>query len=79
VALQEGEDVSKNDVEAAKYFKLSAEHGFDLAEYTLGLALAGGQGAAKNLLAAMRYFKRASDQGYDRAIAIIRDPSILEL
>jgi TPR repeat protein len=56
-----GVSISKR--RAAKYLKLSAEQGLELAQYSYAVALYKGEIVKKNIPEAAKYFKMAADQG----------------
>jgi TPR repeat protein len=55
--------VAQDDVEAAKYFKLSADQGNALGQKEYGIALRDGRGVPKNPGLAAHYLLLASSQG----------------
>jgi TPR repeat protein len=61
--LKNGEGVPKNLVEAAKYFKLSADQGHAAGQNNYGFALKYGEGVPKNLVESAKYLKLSADQG----------------
>jgi TPR repeat protein len=67
--LAHGEGVSKNVVEAAQYFKLSADQGNVDAQFNYGLALKKGTGVSENRVEAATYFRLSADQGNAQARA----------
>jgi TPR repeat protein len=58
-----GLGVSKNEVDAARYYNLSADQGNAYVQYSYGFCLANGRGVLKNDVEAVRYFKLLADQG----------------
>jgi TPR repeat protein len=58
-----GEGVQENDVEAAKWYRLSAVQGFAAAQFNLGLTYAMGAGVPKNDFEAVRWYRLAAEQG----------------
>jgi TPR repeat protein len=65
--LLNGEGVERDLVEAAKYFKKSADQGNDKGQYEYGLRLKYGEGVQTSLREAARYFKLSADQGNSKA------------
>src|SRR5262245_36221576 len=53
----------QNDVEAAKWWRLSAEQGYANAQDALGFAYYRGQGVPQNYAEAVKWLERAADQG----------------
>jgi TPR repeat protein len=62
IALPDGDGVTQNIGEAAKYFKLSTEQGNPNGHYLYGLALRNGIGVSQNLAEASKYFKISADK-----------------
>lgn len=58
-----GIGVEKNDSEALKWFKKSAERGFAAAQYNLGLMYMDGIGIEQNDEEAIKWYKKAAEQG----------------
>jgi TPR repeat protein len=56
-------------VEAAKFFKLSADQHNAAGQYEYGNALYNGEGVTQDLAEAVKYFKLAADQGNAAAVA----------
>ena len=56
-------DVHKDEREAARLFRLSAEQGFHLAQLNLGLLYAEGRGVPRDDAEAVRLYRLAADQG----------------
>ena len=62
-----GEGVEKNDEEAIRYYKLSADQGNANAQCYLGFCYGNGEGIDRNDEEAFKYFKLSANQGYARA------------
>jgi hypothetical protein len=60
--LHDGECVSKDLSEAARYFKMAADQGLSYAKFSYGFCLHTGEGVSKNLSEAAQYFRMAADQ-----------------
>lgn len=58
-----GNGVTKNEREAAKWFRLAAEQGHIAAQYNLGVHYANGNGVAKDHVQAVKWYRLAADQG----------------
>lgn len=63
VSYQFGTGVSKNGVEAARYYKIAAEAGYAQGERNLGVAYRDGLGVAPDASEAFRWFRRAYAHG----------------
>jgi TPR repeat protein len=50
-------------IEAAKYYKLSADQGNPFGQYNYGFCLTNGAGVERNLMEAAKYYKLSADQG----------------
>ncbi|GHU27044.1 hypothetical protein AGMMS50256_05870 [Betaproteobacteria bacterium] len=62
-----GNGVEKNDVEAAKYFRMAAEQGHAVAQNSLGWMFENGQGVAQNYAEAVNWYRKAAEQGFAAA------------
>jgi TPR repeat protein len=61
--LQNSIGVAKNEGEAAKLYRLSADQGHRGAQFNYGCCLQAGIGVAKNEREAVRYYRLSADQG----------------
>jgi TPR repeat protein len=61
ISRKNGEDVDQNEIEAVKYFKLSADHRNSEGEYRHGICLTNGEGVEGNTIEAVKYFKISAD------------------
>ena len=59
-----GSGVSKDAIQAIKWFRRAAEQGFDEAQYTLGCCYNGEEGFPKNSREAVKWWEKAAAQGY---------------
>lgn len=59
-----GRGVTKDYVEAVKWYKKSAEQGHVEAQYSLGFCYEYGQGVTKDYAEAFKWYKKAAEQGY---------------
>ena len=59
--------------EAMKYLKQSAEGGYDIAQYSLGIRLLNGDGIEKDVKESIEYFEASAYQGYGSAISKLLD------
>jgi TPR repeat protein len=66
-AHDEGLGVSKNYVEAFKWFRLAAEQGHAHSQYRIGDMYMSGDGVAKNDAEAVKWFRKAAEQGLANA------------
>src|SRR5258708_38096898 len=57
-------DVSKDDCEAARLFKLAADQGNALAQHNLGFMYQNGRGVPQDNAAAIGWYRKAADQVY---------------
>jgi CHAT domain-containing protein/tetratricopeptide (TPR) repeat protein len=64
---EEGIGVKKNEEEATKLYKLSADLGYAPAMYIYGTCVATGKGTLKNEESALIYIKKAADLGFAEA------------
>ena len=64
--------MEKNETEAVRYYKLSADQGNVDAQFNLAVCYATGSGVDKNETEALKYYQLAADQGNDRAILLCR-------
>ena len=62
-----GDGVETNRLEAAKWYRMSAEQGFAEAQYNLGMMYYNGDGVETNKLEAAKWYRKAADQGNIRA------------
>ena len=58
-----GQGVPKNDADAARWYRLAADHGFAKAQNNLGVAYSAGQGVSKNDAEAVKWLRLAAEQG----------------
>jgi TPR repeat protein len=63
VMYYSGEGVAKDRAEAARLYRLAADQGNAMAQYSLGLMYSSGEGVAKDEAEAARLFRLAADQG----------------
>ena len=59
-----GQGVTRNYAEAAKWFRKAAEQGHATAQNNLGVCYENGRGVAKNRLQAMKWYTQAAEQGH---------------
>ena len=59
-----GRGITKNDVDAASWYRKAAEQHNAAAEFDLGLMYTKGQGVAKDDAEAVKWFRKAADQGF---------------
>jgi TPR repeat protein len=62
-----GRGVPRDDVEAAKWFRLAADQGDATAQFNLGVMYAEGQGVAQDYGEAMKWYRLAADQRHAQA------------
>lgn len=65
-ALGQG-GLKQNPLEAAKWFRKSANQGYPRSEYNMGMIYARGEGVPKSMGESLRWYRRAANQGYVRA------------
>jgi TPR repeat protein len=65
----EGLGIERNEAEAAKLWRASANQGDIHAQYNLGLAYANGQGVIKNSIEAANLYRLAAEKGHGPAQA----------
>jgi uncharacterized protein len=61
--LYDGDGVSANAVQAAKWFRLAAEQGDENAQYNLGVMYENGKGVERDLAEAVEWWRKAARQG----------------
>ena len=59
-----GKGVTKDIVEAARWFRKAAEQGNAFAQHSLGNCYSRGSGVAKDLDEADKWYRKAAEQGY---------------
>ena len=59
----EGKGVEVNHVEAVKWYRMSAERGFAIAQENLGVKYANGRGVEKDESEAAKWYRKAAEQG----------------
>jgi TPR repeat protein len=64
---QRGTGVARDDLKAAKWWRLAAEQGFADAQNNIGTILAEGRGVPQNDIEAAKWYRRAAEQGYSVA------------
>jgi len=64
LCYESGRGVSKDAVQAIKWFRKAAEQGFDEAQYTLGCCYNGDDGFPKDSSEAIKWWGKAAAQGY---------------
>ncbi len=67
LSYEEGNGVTKDAVEAAKWYGKAAESGYADAQFNLGLCYRDGVGVAKNAAEAVKWFQKAADQNFAEA------------
>ena len=67
LCYEEGDGVTKDVVEAAKWYGKAAESGYADAQFNLGLCYRDGVGVAKNAAEAVKWFQKAADQNFAEA------------
>jgi TPR repeat protein len=63
-----GQGVSKDELEAARWFRKAAEQKNALAQFNLGMAYTNGEGVPKNEAEAVRWYRKAAEQGNAEAL-----------
>jgi TPR repeat protein len=76
--FQSGQEVKKDLVEAAKYFKISTEKGYFGGQYGYGMCLLKGEGVEMDLKESAKYLKLSTDQWYQEDWFMISRESIVE-
>ncbi len=62
-----GEGVTKDEVEAVKWYRKAADQGLAIASYNLGNMYSGGRGVAKDEAESLMWWRKAADQGHATA------------
>src|ERR1051326_2423271 len=62
-----GEGVTKDQVEAVKWFRKAAEQNFARGQYDLGVCFYAGEGVAKDQVEAVKWYRKAAEQNYAKA------------
>ena len=69
-----GWGVGRNNSETVRLLELAAKHGYDKAQYNLGVLYENGEmGVIQDLRTAAYYYKQAAEQGYDLAKQAVAD------
>jgi TPR repeat protein len=63
VCFDNGDGVTKNPVEAVKWYHKAAEQGNIMAQLSLGVCFMKGQGVAKDSVEAVKWYHKAAEQG----------------
>ena len=63
----EGEGVTKDEVEAVKWFRKAADQGLADAQFNLGAMYRTGRGVAKDVVEAVKWYRKAAHQGLANA------------
>ena len=69
---ENGQGVSQSYKKAAKLYRLSAEQGFDRAQFNLGVSYYTGSGVKKSKKEAIKWFRRAAELGNKDAAKNLR-------
>ena len=69
----QGLGVSQDYSEAVRWFRLSADQGYDVAQFNLGLMYAQGDGVKQDYGEAQKWFRLAADQGLQGAIDALKE------
>src|SRR5439155_26290318 len=64
LALFEGKDAARDEVEATRWLRLAAQAGHGEAQYALGFRHANGQGVPQNDVEAVAWFRKAAEQNH---------------
>jgi TPR repeat protein len=67
VLYDNGQGVPKNELEAIRWYRLSAEQGYDRAQYALGMKYFYGRGVSQSYTDAFRWYRSAAVQGHSFA------------
>ena len=59
-----GEGITQDSTEAVKWYRQSAEQGYALAQYALGVIYEKGEGATNDYKQAVQWYRQAAKQGY---------------
>lgn len=65
--MPDGADVEKNQREAVRWYRKSAEQGYATAQFNLGLCYEKGTGVQKSFVEAYKWFNVAAAQGDENA------------
>jgi len=68
-----GQGVTKDEVEAVKWWHKAADQGNIDAQFNLGIAYSRGDGVAKNESESIKWYRRAADQGDTNARKVLQD------
>lgn len=68
VMYRKGEDMTKDPVEAVKWFRKAAEQGYALAQFNLGLMYFKGEGVTKDPVEAIKWYRKAANQDHADAL-----------
>ena len=67
LSYDKGLGVPQNDMEAAKWFRKSAEQGYTEAQFCLGFCYEYGCGVVQNDKEAIKWYRKAAAKGHDEA------------
>ncbi len=62
-----GRGITKDEVEAGKWYRKAAEQGYVFAQLCIGISFAEGRGVIKDYVEAVKWFRKAAAQGNARA------------
>jgi TPR repeat protein len=68
---ENGAGVAQDSGEAARWYRLAAEHGLANAQYNLGVSYCLGAGVLQDSAEAARWLHLAADQGHEGALAAV--------
>jgi S1-C subfamily serine protease len=60
----DGEGVTKDAIEAVKWFRRSANQGFTIGQWQFGVCYLHGTGVVKDYVEAVKWFRKAAEQGF---------------
>ena len=63
-----GDEVERNNVEAAKWYRRAAEQGCSEAQLMLGVCFMDGDGVEQNIQESKKWFRKAAEQGDETAM-----------
>ena len=74
-AYQHGKGVSRDESEAARWYRKAADQGHAEAQYQLALMYDQGEGVAQDAAEAQRWYRAAADQGHALAQYCVTEPA----
>ncbi len=72
LCYEDGEGVTRDLCEAAKWWRKAAEQGYAQAQFDLGCCYAAGLGVAEDEAESVKWYRKAAEQGHEKAKAALK-------